>query len=143
MNLKKPSLFIITLFLFASIALAVSYKDVPANHWAAEAVNKLSDLGVITGMPDGTFQGNQSVTRYQLAVSLYRLFNIVSDRISSVDRKISTGTTSTVSSSQVPANIDAQLRSLSDQIVSVANMNKTLSTKVDSLTQRVDSIDKT
>lgn len=49
------------------------YKDVPANHWAAPAVNALSDQGILLGNPDGTFDGNQPVTRYEMAVMLYRV----------------------------------------------------------------------
>lgn len=43
------------------------YSDVPAGHWAVEAVTKLNQEGIITGYGDGTFKGDRAVTRYEMA----------------------------------------------------------------------------
>ena len=43
------------------------FPDVPNGHWAYEAIQRLSALGVISGYPDGTFRPNASVTRAELA----------------------------------------------------------------------------
>jgi len=48
------------------------FKDVPANHWAAEAINKAAKAGVITGVAPDTFGLGQPVTREQLAAILDR-----------------------------------------------------------------------
>jgi len=48
------------------------FSDVPADHWAADAVTELADQGVLQGYPDGTFNGERAVTRYELAVTLAR-----------------------------------------------------------------------
>ncbi|MCX8052516.1 MAG: S-layer homology domain-containing protein [Armatimonadetes bacterium] len=48
------------------------FKDVPSNHWAAEAVQKLKDKGILKGYPDKTFRGDEPVTRYELAAALVR-----------------------------------------------------------------------
>ena len=48
-------------------------KDLPPGHWAREAVEFLVSRGYLLGYPDGTFRGDQPVTRYELAVALYRL----------------------------------------------------------------------
>jgi len=50
----------------------VTLRDVPANHWAVEAVKMMVQQGYVTGFPDGTFRGNQLMTRYQAAVLLAR-----------------------------------------------------------------------
>lgn len=50
-----------------------SFPDVPADHWAAEAVARVTAAGVMGGLPDGTFQGDRAVTRYELASALDRL----------------------------------------------------------------------
>ena len=47
---------------------AAAFNDIPASHWAYEAVNQMAEKGIIQGFPDGTFKGKQNVTRYQLAM---------------------------------------------------------------------------
>ncbi len=49
-----------------------AFKDVPNDHWAAGAVQKLKDEGILRGYPDGTLKGDQPVTRYELAAALVR-----------------------------------------------------------------------
>ncbi|MEN2983460.1 MAG: S-layer homology domain-containing protein [Dictyoglomaceae bacterium] len=49
------------------------FKDVPPTHWAAEAVKYLSEIGIISGIKPDTFGGDMYVTRYQIAVLLYKL----------------------------------------------------------------------
>lgn len=44
-----------------------SFSDVPAKHWAYDAVAKLAKDGIVTGYGDGTFQGNRTMTRYEMA----------------------------------------------------------------------------
>lgn len=46
--------------------------DIPAGHWAQAAVNMLIQNGLITGFPGGTFQGDQTLTRYEAAVIFAR-----------------------------------------------------------------------
>jgi len=54
-------------------ALAANpFVDVPLNHWAYDAVSKLSAAGIIVGYPDGTFQGSKPVTRYEFAMAVAR-----------------------------------------------------------------------
>jgi hypothetical protein len=49
------------------------FADVPAGHWAEEAIRALAAAGVMEGYPEGTFRGNQPVTRYEVAMALSRL----------------------------------------------------------------------
>ncbi len=48
-------------------------KDLPKGHWAYDAVVYLLEKGYLVGYPDGTFRGDQPLTRYELALVLYRL----------------------------------------------------------------------
>jgi autotransporter adhesin len=48
------------------------FPDVPANHWAYEYISKLAGNGYIEGYPDGNFDGNRLMTRYEFAAMLYR-----------------------------------------------------------------------
>jgi hypothetical protein len=53
------------------------YRDVPQNHWAMDAIRRLSALGVLTGYPDQHFRGGQFATRYELAVVAARLVDLI------------------------------------------------------------------
>jgi hypothetical protein len=44
------------------------FTDVPTDHWAYHAITRLAQEGVISGYADGTFRGNQPMTRYEMAV---------------------------------------------------------------------------
>ena len=48
------------------------FPDVAENHWAYEYVKGLCEQGIIDGYPDGNFNGNRSMTRYEFAAMLYR-----------------------------------------------------------------------
>ncbi len=51
----------------ASAYAANPFSDVPAGHWAYDAVNKLAAEGVVDGYPDGTYGGDKLMTRYEMA----------------------------------------------------------------------------
>ena len=53
----------------ASTTFAASnpFSDVPADHWAYDAVAQLAADGVVEGYGDGTYRGQQSITRYEMA----------------------------------------------------------------------------
>jgi len=73
--MKKAGLLVAGLLavLALSVAPAAKFSDVPPGHWAEEAVYKLADEGIILGFPDGTYRGNEFLTRYQAALLIYRL----------------------------------------------------------------------
>ena len=48
------------------------FPDVPENHWAYDYVATLAGNGVIVGYPDGQFGGDRMMTRYEMAVLIYR-----------------------------------------------------------------------
>ena len=50
-----------------TFAAANPFSDVPADHWAYDAVAQLAQDGVINGYGDGTFRGQQEITRYEMA----------------------------------------------------------------------------
>lgn len=57
-------------------------QDVPAGHWAQTAVERVVSLGLLQGYPDGRFQGQESLSRYQAAVIIHRLLTIIEQEIS-------------------------------------------------------------
>ena len=50
-----------------TFAAANPFSDVPAGHWAYDAVAQLARDGVINGYGDGTFRGDRNITRYEMA----------------------------------------------------------------------------
>ncbi|MCC3144383.1 S-layer homology domain-containing protein [Halanaerobium sp. Z-7514] len=80
----------ITISLILVLALAVpafaaghhgSFTDVPDDHWAYDAINSLVAAGVVEGYPDGEYKGQQSMTRYEMAVMVSRaLDNITAEQ---------------------------------------------------------------
>ena len=49
----------------------VPFSDVPADHWAKDAVDTLHGNGALKGYPDGKFHGDKAMTRYEYAEMLY------------------------------------------------------------------------
>ena len=56
------------------------FKDVPADAWYADAVEKCAELGLMNGVSDTCFGVGQKVTREQLAAVLIRLKEKMSDK---------------------------------------------------------------
>ena len=72
---KTLTLIVVGALLGSSITFAATqvFSDVPEDAWYTEAVNSLSEKGIIQGYPDGTFGPNNNVNRAELAVMLDRL----------------------------------------------------------------------
>ncbi len=57
---------------------STNFSDVPRDHWAYAALQKLAGAGVLEGYPpEGEFRGQQSMTRYEFAVAFARLSDSV------------------------------------------------------------------
>jgi len=63
------------LLVWAQVAMAGPFTDVPTDHWAYDAVDKLQMEGFVEGYPDGTFRGNRSFTRYEMAMVVARIWD--------------------------------------------------------------------
>ncbi|MBP5273674.1 MAG: S-layer homology domain-containing protein [Abditibacteriota bacterium] len=76
----KKIILIMCLFLICGAAFAQSvFKDVPAGHWAYKDVARLCELGVITGYPDGAFDGTNTLTRYEFAAAVAKVLPLIKD----------------------------------------------------------------
>lgn len=60
---------------FAVPAFANAFSDVPVKHWAYDSVNKLAQAGVVDGYGDGTFRGDKTMTRYEMAQIVAKAMN--------------------------------------------------------------------
>lgn len=50
-----------------TMAASNPFSDVPSDHWAYDAVEKLAADGIIEGYGDATFHGSKNITRYEMA----------------------------------------------------------------------------
>ncbi len=64
------------------------FSDVPTSSWAYSAVNQLAKEGVISGYGDGTFKGDKTVTRYEMAQIVAKAMNktMTADQKAIVDK---------------------------------------------------------
>lgn len=72
MKLFKRSL-VGALLLSGLAGAAPLFPDVPDNHWAGDAVAALAAKGLVEGYPDGTFKGDRSASRWEVAMIVARL----------------------------------------------------------------------
>ena len=101
-------------------AAANPFADVPADHWAYDAVSELTSKGVVNGFPDGTFRGNQNMTRYEMA-------QIVAKAMAKVN------TPGVVTSGTDKAMVDKLAAEFKDELAN-------LGVRVDELESRMDNV---
>jgi hypothetical protein len=88
--MKKSFIFFAAFLLvgiFTIPAFAGPFTDVPTDHWAYEAIDRLQSEGFIEGYPDGTFKGDRTFSRYEMAMVVARLW----DRLGSMSSKGTVG----------------------------------------------------
>jgi hypothetical protein len=61
------------LLLSGSVWSAPLFPDAPEGYWAADALKSLASRGLVEGYPDGSFKGDRSATRYEVAMVVARL----------------------------------------------------------------------
>src|SRR5690625_3702163 len=110
---------VITVFAALTLGTAAvqaqSFPDVAADHWAADAVERIADLGIVQGFPDGTYRGNESFTRYQAALVVERLLQVVTE------------------------NAQAAIALTQEDVAALEGVVAALSDDVDSLSARLDA----
>lgn len=56
-------------------SLSKDFPDVPANHWAYEAVSRLAGNDIVQGYEDGKYHGERTMTRYEMAEIIYNVLS--------------------------------------------------------------------
>lgn len=77
MGINKKCLMVVLVFIFISssvLAADIRYKDVPQTHWAFQAIQNLTQIGVVKGFPDRSFRPGSKVTREQFAIVFVKNF---------------------------------------------------------------------
>ncbi len=70
--MRSRLLLLAVLCLGASAFAAPLFPDIPDAHWAGDAVANLARAGLVEGYPDGTFKGDRSISRWELAMIVAR-----------------------------------------------------------------------
>jgi hypothetical protein len=113
-----------------ALALPVTagpFTDVPTDHWAYDAIDKLQAEGFVEGYPDGTFRGNRSFTRYEMAMVVARIW----------DRLVSE-----LENLPMPDMSDyATMDDLNDVIAMVEDLRDEFMEELDMLGMRVDDLE--
>ncbi len=126
--MKRVLLYAVVFVILGGMAVGqLPLSDVPANHWAYEGVKYLLEAGILGGMPDGTFQGNTSSTRYQLAVALYRAIEYMKSSLPYLK-------------ADDVAGFLNQLQSMKSLVDSVAMTVETLGSRYNTLANQVESL---
>ncbi|MBD2040197.1 carbohydrate porin [Microcoleus sp. FACHB-672] len=103
--------------------------DVQPTDWAFQALQSLVErYNCITGYPDGSYRGNQAMTRYEFAAALNACINVVSELVG------------TEAPNQVSREDLVTLQKLQDQF---ANELTTLRGRVDTLEARTTELEAT
>jgi len=76
------------IFGVSSAFAATAYDDVPTDHWAYNALNYLTERGVLEGYPDGFFKGDRTLTRYEFAQAIARLLDTIETGNASDDIRV-------------------------------------------------------
>ena len=68
MKKQFAAIFAATAVLGVTTAFAANpFSDVTPDSWAYQAVSQLAEAGIVNGYPDGTFKGQNNITRYEMA----------------------------------------------------------------------------
>lgn len=101
---KRIQALLLTVLMVGTLAIPAMadnpFQDVPADHWAYDAVSYLANAGLVEGYPDGTFGGSRNFTRYEMALVFARILARLENHIDE----------------SVEAGIDSRLEELSEQV---------------------------
>lgn len=92
MKFKRIGMLAMALTVFFTSAVMAAgnpFADVPADHWAYEAVTGLVSDGVLAGYEDMSFRGQKEITRYEMAMMVARAMVAEKEvEVSSRDRQV-------------------------------------------------------
>ena len=140
-------LFVLLCLLVTTAQAQNFFIDIPEGHWAETAVTRMTELGVIVGYPDGTFKGDTAISRYESALLLSRLLDVLdasigaeADRREAGDRALQRDFENLQDSFQ--SNRDdsaAMVDALSQRILDLSRQLEALSRDYDALLQAVEA----
>lgn len=80
--MKKVALFLTLVMVLTVAAPALAsnpFTDVPLGHWAYDAISKVAELGIMQGTPEGEFNGEKAMSRYEMAITTAKIADMVEE----------------------------------------------------------------
>ena len=114
------------------------FADVPADHFAYESVEKLRNRGIVIGYPDGTYGGRRAMTRYEFAVAIARLLDILPGTIVPAPGGISAADLQRAIAGLATKESVDELRRL---VTEFQNELTTLGVDIDNIKRRLDGLE--
>ena len=128
--MKKTMLGVCLLCLSVAIFGVIPLNDVTPSHWAYESVQYLIEKGILTGLPDGSFQGEAYLTRYQFSVAMYKAFQLL-------ERNAFPGE---VTSTQDLSTINFQVSTLKGLVETIAAKMERMGRDYQDLAKQIDQV---
>lgn len=120
-------LILTTVFSISVLGEENMFSDVPSDHWAYPDIQYLAQRGIITGMPGGKYEGDQPITRYQVATLVARAVRYIMNNPS-------TG------SQQDLSTLEDLVYKLSERVDSASSANSKLKSQVNNLQAQVQEL---
>ncbi|HEX9744032.1 MAG TPA: S-layer homology domain-containing protein [bacterium] len=135
--MRKLIVLLAGLVLMSAMALPANagpFTDVPTDHWAYAAIDKLQSEGFVEGYPDGTFRGNRSFTRYEMAMVVARIWDRIEYELENIQMP-------DMDNYVTDDELQDELALLYDLIDEFAAELDTLGMRVDDLEGRMDGLE--
>ncbi|MBV9439209.1 MAG: S-layer homology domain-containing protein [Candidatus Eremiobacteraeota bacterium] len=124
----------------AAVASSTPFPDVPANHWAYQAVERLKADGYLTGYPDGLFRGSRPISRWEMAVLVNRVVRGIEERMPQMQQKDLDAVRSLVAGFQPELDqVKNQLNALQGRVTQQDQAIADVKQSVTALTDRVNA----
>lgn len=140
--MKKILIALLASTAVGGVVSAQSFPDVPAGHYAEEAVARLADLGILIGFPDGTYNGDKPFNRYEAALVISRLLDTVEGEmltdadLDTIRNAIQELSSNAAANEQAIADLQAAASTPGADAAAVQDMQ----TQLDKLTVELDTV---
>ncbi|MCD6118845.1 putative porin [bacterium] len=114
--------------------------DLPADHWAWDAVKAMMESGILEGYPGNEFMGARTLTRYEFAIAVHRVVSYAQKTgVDDAATKAMIDALEDEFSAEL-ADIRAQVDSNAESIDELSGSLTTMGTRVDELEKRIGNI---
>jgi len=134
------TLIALVIFGVSSAFAASAYDDVPRDHWAYNALDYLTERGVLEGYPDGFFKGDRTLTRYEFAQAVARLLDTIGNGNVDEQIKVMAESLRAEFSDQLAA-INEKLNGLDSRVAGTEDAVADLQTQVGDQGSKINALD--
>ncbi len=140
MGVRMRKQLLLLVLLLMALAMPVNagiFTDVPVGHPALHAIENLAKNGIVTGVATDTFAGKRQVTRYELAITVFRTLARLEESVTADSRAISDGDLNNID--YLKNELSEELQMLGLRVELAQNRKESLRDEVGRLRNLVDS----